>query len=142
MKQCFKCLTEKPLDDFYAHPQMADGHLNKCKVCTRIDMAKDRRTNPRARKYDRDRSSQPHRKALKARVVARWRAAFPERTRAHSQAERVHVKAPTVCEGCALQRRLERHHPDYSKPLLVIWLCKPCHAIADKIRRRMEAEAA
>lgn len=27
IKTCFKCNTEKPLDDFYKHSQMADGHV-------------------------------------------------------------------------------------------------------------------
>lgn len=50
------------------------------------------------------------------------------------------LEAPEFCEGCGLKSaRLEKHHPDYSKPLLVVWLCKRCHAIADKIRRRLEA---
>lgn len=39
-KVCFKCGRELPLDNFYKHPQMADGHLNKCKDCTKSDVHK------------------------------------------------------------------------------------------------------
>lgn len=139
MKTCFKCGLEKPLEDFYKHAQMADGHLNKCKVCTKLDMRNDRVTKPRVREYDRQRAKLPHRVANAARVSRAWRQKHPERARAHVVAERRNGDAPEFCEGCGLKKRLEKHHHDYSKPLLVVWLCKPCHAIADKIRRRLEA---
>lgn len=45
-KTCFKCKETKPIDDFHKHPQMADGHLNKCKVCGNKDAAERRAKHP------------------------------------------------------------------------------------------------
>jgi hypothetical protein len=144
VKTCFKCGVAKSLDDFYKHPMMADGHLGKCKYCTKLDMRVDRATKPRVREYDRARANQPHRVALRERIGKAWREKHPDRAKAHDAAGNAErdgkLLRPTLCEGCSLpKQRIEKHHPDYSKPLLVVWLCKPCHAIADKIRRRLEA---
>ena len=33
----------------------------------------------------------------------------------------------TFCEHCGKAKNLERHHPDYNKPLEIITLCRKCH---------------
>lgn len=143
MKTCFKCGVEKPIEDFYTHSEMADGHLGKCKDCTKLDMRIDRHTKPRVREYDRERSKLPHRVALRNHIADRWASENPERKKAIVAANNAvrsgKLQRPTLCEGCGLPKRLQKHHHDYTKPLAVVWLCKTCHAIADKIRRAMEA---
>lgn len=142
MKTCFKCGVEKPVREFYRHPAMADGHLGKCKDCAKQDMRVDRHTKPRVREYDRNRTHLPHRVALRTRISKAWAAKHPDERKAQHAANNAvrdgKLQRQTRCEGCGLEKPVEKHHPDYSRPLLVLWLCKPCHAIADKVRRRLE----
>lgn len=41
MKTCFKCNIEKELINFYKHPQMMDGYVNKCKECNKKDVSEN-----------------------------------------------------------------------------------------------------
>lgn len=34
---------------------------------------------------------------------------------------------PGVCELCGDVIFCVKHHPEYSKPLVVVWLCMSCH---------------
>jgi 5-methylcytosine-specific restriction endonuclease McrA len=61
-KVCKDCRVEKDLSEFYKHPGMADGHLNKCKLCVSARV----RTNRRERleqyaQYEKARANLPHR---------------------------------------------------------------------------------
>lgn len=132
LKRCFKCGDEKPRDAFYAHPQMADGLLGKCRDCAKKDVRSHRLQNADSvREYDRARSKAPHRVADRARRFREYVEAHPERRAAHvavNNAVRAGKLAKTPCAFCGAEGRLEAHHHDYAKPLDVTWLCKPCHS--------------
>jgi hypothetical protein len=140
-KPCFKCGVVKPLDDFYRHPAMADGRLGKCKECTKADVRAARAARLEYyRAYDRERASLPKRRANVARVVKSWTQRHPRRAQAHSLVhraiERGEISKPEKCEWCGGEGRIEGHHHDYTEPLAVTWLCKPCHCKADAMRRK------
>jgi hypothetical protein len=129
MKRCFKCLCEKSLSDFYKHAQMGDGHLNKCKECTKADVKLHRQEQwERVRAYDRARASQPHRVAQRREIVNRWYANYPGRKKAQAALRYAVLSGkvkPQPCWVCGA--KAEAHHPDYSQPLDVVWLCPPHH---------------
>lgn len=131
-KCCFKCGETKPLDAFYKHPMMADGRLNKCKDCAKIDVRKHRIENPeKVREYDRQRARRPERASERVERLRRERALFPERDKARqavAYAVRTGVLHKLPCAFCGATERLEAHHHDYSKPLDVTWLCSACHS--------------
>ena len=130
MKTCFKCGVEKPLSEFYKHKAMADGHLNKCKACAKSDVWHHRNENIDAvRAYDRARGKQPHRIAASARLTAEYRAKYPERYRATTAVSNGLKRGKLQkipCFYCG-STEVEAHHPDYSRPLDVVWLCAPHH---------------
>ena len=41
------------------------------------------------------------------------------------------------CRHCG-ESKTERHHPDYARPLFVIWLCRPCHLKLHANKRQRE----
>ncbi len=148
MKTCFVCGQDFPLEGFYAHPMMADGHLNKCKGCTRKQV-RDNRAAKRDyyRDFDRSRASLPHRvearKAYartsagraKARVAGEaWAERNPEKIKAQNavgNAVRDGKLSRQPCVVCG-STDSEGHHEDYGKLLDVVWLCPAHHAARHK----------
>lgn len=143
-KRCFKCGKVKSLDEFYKHPKMKDGHLGKCKECTKRDISKDRINNPEKLKArDKKRNSLPHRvKARKKysqspqgrkicnKTKKRWIEKNPLKRLANqmvNNAIRNGRLKKSPCEKCGSVVRIHGHHDDYYKPLEVRWLCPKCH---------------
>ena len=125
-KQCFKCRSVKPLVDFYKHPMMGDGHLGKCKECTKLDVQKNRRRNLNYyRAYDRIRGNR-----MTAEDVRRQRARHPEKYKARTAVGNAIRDGRLIrqpCQECGAAENVHAHHHDYSKPLDVTWLCSDCH---------------
>jgi hypothetical protein len=143
-KKCFKCQCEKPLDAFYKHSMMQDGHLNKCKECTKKDTLENRQAKlEKYRQYDRMRASMPHRVAQRSEINKRWFEQHPDRKRAQTKLGRALQKGLVKKQPCIVCGALksEAHHPDYSRPLDVVWMCTPHHAQTHAMARKLEGAA-
>ncbi len=146
-KSCFKCGERKPLEDFYKHPQMSDGRVNKCKECNKRDVRENRNLRHEYYVlYDRNRYTTPKRQALwraqneerktnieykevRKRKNKRYKDKYPEKTRArYLTGKAIHdgVLVRGNCEVCG-NDKTQAHHDDYSKPLDVRWLCSEHH---------------
>lgn len=142
LKTCFKCGTPKPRSEFYAHKQMADGLMGKCKTCAKADTAaayahkmatdplfqivegaRQRAKSERQRREGKASPTNPeHKKA--------WRRRNPEKVRCHNAVARAIRSGKLVrgpCEECGTTENVHAHHADYTKPLEVRWLCAAHH---------------
>lgn len=123
---CVRCGEAKSLTDFYANDRT-------CKTCRREMVRANRAAKAeKYRAYDRERALLPKRVEQNRRVTAEWRA--------NNRAERAAQVAVgnAVRDGrlfkwpaCAVPEctstRPVAHHPDYSRPLDVVWLCQAHH---------------
>lgn len=145
MKVCRECKTEKPFSDFYKHPKMADGHLNKCSDCVKARVSKHREANlEKVREYDKRRATLPHRiqarreyfqteagKKARNKASAEYKKKYPMKYAAHvivrNAIRNGKFTQANNCSVCDSTGKIEGHHDDYTKPLEVRWLCEKCH---------------
>ena len=113
-KRCAKCGGDKPLTEFYRNTQNKDNLHSYCKACI-LSRAKVRYrevSGPDKRNVDLDTPTDHKNRA-------RWNLAYAIKIGK--------VVRPEHCSECQIECKPEGHHDDYSKPLEVRWLCRPCH---------------
>jgi len=150
MKVCRECNVEKPLSEFYKQSTMADGHLNKCKPCVKARVNQHRLENlDRIQEYDRKRGMEPKRVAARKEYI-QTEAGKAARRRGSENYRKKHpmkyaanvivnnyirdgkLIKPSNCSVCNSDHLIDAHHDDYTKPLVVRWLCRKCHAFWHK----------
>lgn len=152
MKTCFKCGIPKDVEQFYKHPQMADGRLGKCKDCTKADVIANRADKiEHYREAERVRSNLPHRVQARKdysttpegiQAMRRGRKAWVLRNPRKKAAEtlfgnwlRYHKELRQPCSVCGSTGRVHGHHENYDKPLDVVWYCPAHHSARHKEMR-------
>jgi hypothetical protein len=130
MKTCKRCSMNKPINEFYTHPKMTDGHLNICKECVKNRVKKHRQENDSVREYDRWRYQNTKGRKEKATLVAkRWRERNPTAYKAHTALNNAIRDGKLMRQRCQIcgDENSHAHHHDYTKPLDVEWLCAKHH---------------
>lgn len=95
-----------------------DGELKHTYRCTECN-------RKRCEKYKKTKAG----KEAVYRAVLKYRAKNPERVRAWWKCRDLGTKP---CEVCKFERT-DKHHPDVSKPLEVVWLCRVHHQEAHRL---------
>ena len=130
-KRCIRCSATKPLAEYYAHREMADGRLNKCKECCR-KVAALRYVEKREHivAYESARGKTAGRRLKKRQYSRASREREPHKYKARNavnNALRDGRLLKTPCIYCGSTKRVEAHHADYGRPLDVEWTCFKCH---------------
>lgn len=128
MKFCTGCKEEKSEADFYKHKNSKDGLAWWCKDCDRLQARKSRARHLEAHRavdrayYERHKEE----KLAKARLRT---LKYPYKNAAHVKVREALIKGFLVKQPCEVCGSIDAqaHHDDYSKPLVVRWLCRVHH---------------
>ena len=135
MKTCSCCNQEKPRSDFQVRKASKDGLTSSCKFCLKDRDAKrypkerERRSELNKRYVNSERGKISHKIS-----VEKWQSLNANRRAAHVLLGSALKKGTVVKHPCFIcGEKAEAHHPDYDRPLDVVWLCplhhKQAHAL-------------
>ena len=115
-KICGRCKIEKPVSEFYKSTR--DGYRSRCMPCHAEDCKLYAETGYYQRPEVKKRRREDwHRPDEQAKNFAR---------NCLGSAIRAGKISRQPCSICG-EEQAEGHHEDYSQPLEVKWLCRPCH---------------
>jgi len=139
MKHCLSCQELKSVEMFHVDRSAEDGRSKRCKDCVNKAAREKRAYENRNRPADWKKKTQDKAAYMKAWSAARpgyatakkaaWYAKNKDRLRVREKVKYA-LKAgklvKTPCQVCG-GLDVEGHHPDYSAPLSIVWLCKSHH---------------
>lgn len=115
------------------HPEKAREATRKSVEKGRLDPEWREKTRERRQRW-RNANRERHRAQQRA-----WKARNKHKSRASYLVRRavVHgdIVKPDECSQCGDGGLIDAHHEDYSRPLDIVWLCRPCHGFRDAERR-------
>ena len=123
MKICFKCGRELPLSMFYRHSKMSDGHMGKCKDCTKADVSANyerRSKDPDYMEKERERGRE---KYARLGYANKKPSEMQEKKRALYKGLRSTKSHTKLAKG----RETELHHWNYNRLMSFIVLDRRLH---------------
>jgi hypothetical protein len=155
MKTCNVCFISKNIDNFYLFPRNKGGLSHECKQCGRarkkINYIKNKDKilfRQKLRIINKGIKSVPYEKwssLSKEKHKIRYKKhkeKYPTKYAARDGLKKYIDKHPEFKKPCTIcgEIKSEGHHPDYTKPLAVIWLCKKHHHEEHKRLKKMKIE--
>jgi hypothetical protein len=143
-KECTNCKIEKDVKYFYKRKNGLYGTHAQCRSCL-IDKNKTYRNKNKEKISIRDFMYREKLKEKYKGCAPRTIVRLPERSilgferYAEKKMQLLAgsllnygirigmIKKPDCCSICKSKGEIQGHHPDYSKPLQVIWVCIKCH---------------